>query len=112
MLTSTVVHAFIYRDKRYRHLYPVRQEGAAHDLAHPQRDRHGTSGRRRRRTGRLTQTAWRAKPGWAVVATHDHAINPRLLRQQAERRDAHRHSGTRPETLRGEGLVLNKEPDS
>lgn len=33
----------------------------------------------------LTQAAWRIKPSWAVVATHDRAIDPRLLRQQAER---------------------------
>ena len=34
---------------------------------------------------RLTQAAWRSKPSWAVVATRDRAIDPRLLRQQAER---------------------------
>lgn len=34
---------------------------------------------------RLTQAAWRSKPSWAVVATQDRAIDPRLLRQQAER---------------------------
>ncbi|WPZ35021.1 alpha/beta hydrolase [Thalassobaculum sp. OXR-137] len=34
---------------------------------------------------RLTQAAWRSKPSWAVVATQDHAIDPRLLRQQADR---------------------------
>lgn len=34
---------------------------------------------------RLTQAAWRNKPSWAVVATEDRAIDPRLLRQQAER---------------------------
>jgi pimeloyl-ACP methyl ester carboxylesterase len=33
----------------------------------------------------LTQAAWRTKPSWAVVATQDRAIEPRLLRQQAER---------------------------
>lgn len=33
----------------------------------------------------LTQAAWRTKPSWAVVATQDRAIDPRLLRQQAER---------------------------
>lgn len=36
----------------------------------------------------LTQAAWRTRPSWAVVATHDRAIDPRLLRQQAERIDA------------------------
>ncbi len=34
---------------------------------------------------RLTRAAWRTKPSWAVVATQDRAIDPRLLRQQAER---------------------------
>jgi pimeloyl-ACP methyl ester carboxylesterase len=33
----------------------------------------------------LTQAAWRSKPSWFVVATQDRAIDPRLLRQQAER---------------------------
>ena len=33
----------------------------------------------------LTQAAWRTKPSWAVIATQDRAIEPRLLRQQAER---------------------------
>lgn len=33
----------------------------------------------------LTQAAWRTRPSWAVVATQDRAIDPRLLRQQAER---------------------------
>ena len=37
---------------------------------------------------RLTQAAWRHKPSWAIVATEDHAIDPRLLRQQAERAGA------------------------
>jgi len=34
---------------------------------------------------RLTQAAWRTKPSWAVVATQDRAIDPRLLKQQAKR---------------------------
>jgi len=34
---------------------------------------------------RLTQAAWRSKPIWAIVATKDRAIDPRLLRRQAER---------------------------
>lgn len=34
---------------------------------------------------RLTQAAWRTKPSWAVVATLDRAIDPRLLRAQAKR---------------------------
>lgn len=33
----------------------------------------------------LTQAAWRIRPSWAVVATEDSAIDPRLLRQQADR---------------------------
>ncbi|MEQ8830858.1 MAG: alpha/beta hydrolase [Alphaproteobacteria bacterium] len=33
----------------------------------------------------LTQAAWRTKPSWAIVATQDRAIDPRLLTQQAER---------------------------
>lgn len=37
----------------------------------------------------LTQAAWRTRPSWAVVATQDRAIDPRLLRQQAERINAH-----------------------
>lgn len=36
----------------------------------------------------LTQAAWRQKPSWAVVATEDRAIDPRLLRLQAERMKA------------------------
>ncbi len=34
---------------------------------------------------RLTQAAWRRKPSWAIVATQDRAIAPRLLTRQAER---------------------------
>jgi pimeloyl-ACP methyl ester carboxylesterase len=33
----------------------------------------------------LTQAAWRTKPSWAIVATQDRAIEPRLLRRQAGR---------------------------
>jgi pimeloyl-ACP methyl ester carboxylesterase len=36
----------------------------------------------------LTQAAWRGKPSWAIVATQDRAIDPRLLRQMAERAGA------------------------
>ncbi len=36
----------------------------------------------------LTQAAWRTKPSWAIVATQDRAIDPRLLRQMAERAHA------------------------
>lgn len=38
---------------------------------------------------RLTYAAWRETPSWFVVATKDRAIDPRLLRQQAERIGAH-----------------------
>ncbi|WNG88889.1 alpha/beta hydrolase [Mycobacterium sp. ITM-2016-00317] len=34
---------------------------------------------------KLTQAAWRTKPSWAVVATQDEAIDPRMLRQTAQR---------------------------
>ncbi|MEI9885523.1 MAG: alpha/beta hydrolase [Rhizomicrobium sp.] len=33
----------------------------------------------------LTHAAWRTKPSWYVVATQDHAIDPKLLRQTAAR---------------------------
>jgi len=36
----------------------------------------------------VTQAAWRTKPSWAIVATQDRAIDPRLLRQMAERAGA------------------------
>lgn len=36
----------------------------------------------------LTQAAWRTKPSWSIVATQDRAIDPRLLRQMAERAGA------------------------
>ena len=31
----------------------------------------------------LTQAAWKTKPSWAIVATEDRAIDPKLLRQMA-----------------------------
>jgi pimeloyl-ACP methyl ester carboxylesterase len=34
---------------------------------------------------KVTQAAWHTKPSWAVVATEDGAIDPRLLRQTARR---------------------------
>lgn len=34
---------------------------------------------------KLNHAAWRTKPSWAVVATQDEAIDPRMLRQTAER---------------------------
>jgi pimeloyl-ACP methyl ester carboxylesterase len=36
----------------------------------------------------VTQAAWRSKPNWAIIATQDRAIDPRLLRQMAERSGA------------------------
>jgi pimeloyl-ACP methyl ester carboxylesterase len=33
----------------------------------------------------VTHAAWRSKPSWFVVATQDHAIDPRLLRLMASR---------------------------
>jgi pimeloyl-ACP methyl ester carboxylesterase len=36
----------------------------------------------------LTQAAWHSKPSWAVIAMQDRAIDPRLLRQMAERAQA------------------------
>ena len=34
---------------------------------------------------KVTQAAWRTKPSWAVVATQDAAIDPKLLRHMAKR---------------------------
>lgn len=34
---------------------------------------------------KINHAAWRTKPSWAVVATQDEAIDPRMLRQTAER---------------------------
>ena len=33
----------------------------------------------------FTDAAWRTKPSWAVIATQDQAIDPRMLRQSADR---------------------------
>jgi pimeloyl-ACP methyl ester carboxylesterase len=33
----------------------------------------------------VSQAAWRSKPSWAVIATQDRAIDPKLLRHTAER---------------------------
>ena len=33
----------------------------------------------------VTQAAWRTKPSWSIIAMQDRAIDPRLLRQMAER---------------------------
>ncbi|SDP38187.1 Pimeloyl-ACP methyl ester carboxylesterase [Filomicrobium insigne] len=34
---------------------------------------------------KVTHAAWRSKPSWAVIATEDKAIDPKLLRQTANR---------------------------
>jgi pimeloyl-ACP methyl ester carboxylesterase len=34
---------------------------------------------------RVTHAAWRSKPSWAVIATEDRAIDPKLLRHTAKR---------------------------
>ena len=34
---------------------------------------------------KVTHAAWRTKPSWAVVATEDAAIDPKLLRSTAKR---------------------------
>jgi len=34
---------------------------------------------------KLSQAAWRTKPSWAIVATQDNAIDPKLLRKMAKR---------------------------
>ena len=37
----------------------------------------------------ITTAAWRTKPSWAVVAVHDHAINPELERWMTKRANSH-----------------------
>ncbi|WP_230534511.1 alpha/beta fold hydrolase [Microvirga roseola] len=34
---------------------------------------------------KVSNAAWRSKPSWAIIATQDKAINPKLLRQTAKR---------------------------
>lgn len=40
---------------------------------------------------KVTQAAWRSKPSWAVIATRDSAIDPKLLRWTAKRIGASAH---------------------
>ena len=40
---------------------------------------------------KVTQAAWRSKPSWAVIATRDSAIDPKLLRATAKRIGASAH---------------------
>ena len=55
-------------------------------------------------TAKLTQAAWRTKPSWAVVATEDAAIDPRLLRQAARR------IGAVTEEIAGSHVVFLTKP--
>jgi pimeloyl-ACP methyl ester carboxylesterase len=40
---------------------------------------------------KITQAAWHTKPSWAVIAAQDEAIDPKLLRQTAQRIGAETH---------------------
>lgn len=53
---------------------------------------------------KLTQAAWRNKPSWAVVATEDNAIDPRLLRRMASR------IGAVTEEVAGSHVVFLTQP--
>ncbi|MBR0665447.1 alpha/beta hydrolase [Roseomonas hellenica] len=53
---------------------------------------------------KLTQAAWRSKPSWAVVATQDNAIDPRLLRRTAQR------IGAVTEEVAGSHVVFLTQP--
>lgn len=53
---------------------------------------------------KLTQAAWRSKPSWAVVATQDNAIDPRLLRRMAQR------IGAVTEEVAGSHVVFVTQP--
>ena len=53
---------------------------------------------------KLTQAAWRTKPSWAVVATEDRAIDPKLLHQMATRARAV------TEDVKGSHLVFVTQP--
>ncbi len=52
----------------------------------------------------LTNAAWRAKPSWAVIATQDRAIDPRYLRQNAQR------SGAEVTEVEGSHVVFFTQP--
>ena len=53
---------------------------------------------------KVTRAAWRSKPSWAVVATEDGAIDPRLLRQMAKR------IGAITTEIRGSHVVFVTQP--
>ena len=53
---------------------------------------------------KVTRAAWRSKPSWAVVATEDGAIDPRLLRQMAKR------IGANTTEVRGSHVVFLTQP--
>ena len=53
---------------------------------------------------KVSQAAWRSKPSWAVVATEDSAIDPRLLRQTAER------IGAKSTEVKGSHVVFITQP--
>jgi pimeloyl-ACP methyl ester carboxylesterase len=53
---------------------------------------------------KLSQAAWRSKPSWAVVATEDNAIDPRLLRRTAQR------IGAVTEEVTGSHVVFLTQP--
>jgi pimeloyl-ACP methyl ester carboxylesterase len=52
----------------------------------------------------VTQAAWRTKPSWFVIATQDRAIDPRLLRQTAER------IGAEPTDVEASHVVFFTQP--
>ncbi len=53
---------------------------------------------------KVTRAAWRSKPSWAVVATEDGAIDPRLLRRMAKR------IGANTTEIRGSHIVFLTQP--
>ncbi|ANN77474.1 alpha/beta fold hydrolase [Bordetella flabilis] len=53
---------------------------------------------------RLTRAAWKSKPSWAVIATQDKAIDPKLLRQTAER------IGAKITEVKGSHVVFVTQP--
>lgn len=53
---------------------------------------------------KVRRAAWRQKPSWAVVATEDGAIDPKLLRQTAQR------IGATTTEIRGSHVVFITQP--
>lgn len=53
---------------------------------------------------KIERAAWRSKPSWAIVATEDGAIDPRLLRQMAKR------IGATTSEIRGSHVVFITQP--